>query len=101
VSAPFLVEASGATGIPIIWTGEVDVYGDGGFLYDVDMAGVGTANFFPVLGMLDDSWVWVGVNASLTGVAVVTPEPSTLTLIGIAVIASIVVIGFRRRYSNA
>lgn len=99
VTDPFTVGSLGATGIPITWTGQIDLF-DG--LY-IDLSGVGTASF---TGRSEAPDVPGGIfllntDTDVTGEALVTPEPSTLTLMGIAGIASIVVIGFRRRYSNA
>jgi hypothetical protein len=108
VPDPFTVEYSPefgleATDIPIIWTGEIDLYSDDGtMLYTVYMEGVGTADFggYPMQGDPDQIFVDTA-DFSLTGGAVVTPEPSTLTLMGIAGIALFLGIGLRRRYFNA
>jgi hypothetical protein len=71
-------------------------------LYTVYMEGVGTADFggYPMQGDPDQIFVDTA-DLSLTGGAVVTPEPSTLTLMGIAGIALFLGIGLRRRYFNA
>jgi hypothetical protein len=105
VTDPFTVEASPnggliATGIPIIWTGQIDLLSDNGIvLYDIDLDGTGTTSF-TAQSFNTDQFLITGADAIVTDDAVVTPEPSTLTLMGIAGIAgiaSIVGIQFRRR----
>jgi hypothetical protein len=44
---------------------------------------------------------WIEKSMDFQGTAFLSPEPGTFTLLGIAGIASIVGILFRRRYSNA
>jgi hypothetical protein len=89
-----------ATGIPIIWTGQIDLLSDNGIvLYDIDLDGTGTTSF-TAQSFNTDQFLITGADAIVTDDAVVTPEPSTLTLMGIAGIAgiaSIVGIQFRRR----
>ena len=103
---PFTVGADGAykgapgaellaTGVPITWTGEIDLFsGDGTLLYDINLDGVGTASF----AGYETPWGYSVVygTAYVTDDATVTPESSTLTLIGIAGIAGIIGIGFRQ-----
>jgi hypothetical protein len=106
VSAPFLVEASSdggldETGIPITWTAEIDADYEGTLLYEVDMAGVGTLTLTGAPGISPGGFMEIGVADNLIGVGDISPEPNTLTLMGTGLIAIIVVMGFRRRYSNA
>ena len=103
---PFTVEAEGsykgapgaellATGVPITWTGEIDLFSDNGtLLYDIDLDGVGTASF----AGYETPWGYSVVygTANVTDDATVTPESSTLTLVGIAGIALIVGVRFRQ-----
>jgi hypothetical protein len=103
---PFTVEADGsyrgapgaellATGVPIVWTGEIDLFSDTGTqLFDIDLDGVGTASF----AGYETPWGYSVVygTANVTDDATVTPESSTLTLMGIAGIAFIAGIGFRQ-----
>lgn len=86
-----------ATGIPITWTGEVDLSdGFGTTLFEIEMEGVGTASYYGTFeSPIFDGYSVVGADASLTGEAQATPEPSTITLLGIAGIASILGIRFR------
>lgn len=104
---PFTVEDYGAAGLPVTWTGELDLLtNDGLELFEIQMAGTGTASFIGSPDVNDEVVVTTGT-ADVTGVGQVVyedpsvPEPSTLTLMGIAGIASIILIGFRRRYSDA
>ncbi len=106
VTNPFTVEADGAytgapgaellaSGVPITWTGQIDLFSDSGaLLYDIDLSGVGTASFAGYETPNGYSVVY-GV-ADVTDDAAITPESSTLTLMGIAGIAFIVGIGFRQ-----
>jgi hypothetical protein len=105
---PFTVGADGAyrgapnaellaTGVPITWTGEIDLFSDNGtVLYDINLDGVGTASF----AGYETPWGYSVVygTAYVTDDATVTPESSTLTLVGIAGIALIVGIGFRQHF---
>ena len=107
VTNPFTVENEGpytgvpgaellATGVPITWTGQIDLFSDNGtVLYDIDMTGVGTASFAGY--STPDGFSVVYGTADVTDDAMVTPEPSTLTLMGTAGIALIAGIGFHRR----
>jgi hypothetical protein len=106
VTNPFTVEADGpykgapgaellATGVPITWDGQIDLFSDNGtLLYDIDLDGVGTASFAGYATPWGYS-VDYGI-ADVTDDATITPESSTLTLVGIAGIAFIVGIGFRQ-----
>jgi PEP-CTERM motif len=107
VTDPFTVEDEGpykgapgaellATGVPITWTGQIDLYSDNGTLaYDIDLSGVGTASFAGYA--IPGGFSVVYGTADVTDDAVVTPEPSTLSLMGIAGIVLIVGIRFRQR----
>jgi hypothetical protein len=101
---PFVVEAFpdgslNATGIPLTWTGEVQLLSLDGRVMNIEMAGVGTASFSARESVEMDQFVVVGGDASLTGVGqITTPEPSTLTLIAFGGIALFFGIRFRRRF---
>jgi hypothetical protein len=110
VTNPFTVEADGAykgapgaellaSAVPITWTGQIDLFSDGGtLLYDIDLTGVGTASF----GGYATPWGYSVdyATANVTDDAEITPEPSTLSLIGIAGIALIVGIRFRQHFKR-
>jgi hypothetical protein len=67
-------------------------------LYGIDLSGVGTASFagYEIPG----GFSVVYGTADVTDDAVLTPEPSTLSMMGIAGIAFIVGIGFRRHFKR-
>jgi hypothetical protein len=106
VTNPFTVEADGpyrgapgaellATGVPITWTGQIDLFTDNGTLaYDIDLTGEGTASFAGY--WTPDGYSVAYGTADVTDTATITPEPSTLTLVGIAGIALIAGIRFRQ-----
>jgi hypothetical protein len=88
-----------ATGVPITWTGQIDLFSDNGaVLYDIDLSGVGTASFAGYATPWGYSVVYG--TADVTDDATITPEPSTLTLVGIAGIAFIVGIRFRQHFKR-
>jgi len=103
---PFTVGADGAykgapgaellaTGVPITWTGEIDLFLDNGTLaYDIDLTGDGTASF----AGYETPWGYSVAygTAYVNDDATITPESSTLTLVGIAGIAFIIGIRFRQ-----
>jgi hypothetical protein len=101
----FTVEDDKVTGIPVTWTGELYLFYDstGPALFEIQMEGVGTAS----IGGFGEFASSLYGTADVTGVGQVVyedpsvPEPSTLTLMGIAGIASILGMGLRRRYCNA
>ena len=110
VTNPFTVAAEGpyagapgaellATGVPITWTGEVDLFADDGTLaYDIDLTGDGTASF---AGYATPRGYSVDYGtADVTDDATITPEPSTLSLVGIAGIALIVGMRFRQHFKR-
>jgi hypothetical protein len=99
---PCVVEESGCTG-PATWTGQVDLENASGTtLFEIQMSGTGTASFggtyFSDLDALD----LISGTADVTGEGEVVyaapsvPEPSTLTLMMTALIASILAMRFRR-----
>lgn len=106
VSNPFTVEADGpyrgapgaellATDVPITWTGQIDLFADNGtLLYDIDLTGDGTASF----GGYWTPWGYsvTYATADVTDDAEITPEPSTLSLMGIAGVALLVGVRFRQ-----
>ena len=101
VTDPFTVEDDGATGVPSTWTGELDLSDSfGTTLFEIQMAGTGTASFSG--DAVPGGVSVVSGTADVTGVGQViyeapsVPEPSTLTLLGIG-IATILCIRFRRR----
>jgi hypothetical protein len=112
-AGPFTVEDDGpykgdpsaevlATGIPATWTGELSLEDSlGATLFEIQMTGVGTASFAGY-SAFDDIFRLVYGDADVTGVGQVVyedpsvPEPSTLTLMSIAGIASILAARFRR-----
>jgi hypothetical protein len=101
VTDPFIVEGYGVGGVPATWTGEIYLSdGFGTTLFEIQMAGVGTASFSGK--SVPDGFFVVAGTADVTGVGQVVyedpsvPEPSTLTLMGIAGIASILAMRFRR-----
>jgi len=105
VTDPFIVEGYGVGGVPATWTGEIDLSdGFGTTLFEIQMAGVGTASYsgYSVDPPFPDGFRVVDGTADVTGVGQVVyedpsvPEPSTLTLMGIAGIASILAMRFRR-----
>ena len=99
VASPFTVGADGtykgapgaellASGVPITWTGQIDLFSDSGvLLYDIDLTGVGTASFAGYATPWGYSVDYA--TANVTDDAVVTPEPSSLSLMGTAAIALI------------
>lgn len=105
---PFTVGADGAykgapgaellaTGVPITWTGEIDLFSDSGtLLYDINLDGVGTASF----AGYETPWGYSVAygTAYVTDDATVTPESSTLTLVGVAGIALMIGMGFRQHF---
>jgi len=107
---PFTVGADGAykgapgaellaTGVPITWTGEIDLFSDNGTLaYDIDLAGDGTASFAGYETPSGYSVVYG--TAYVNDDATITPESGTLTLMGIAGIACIAGIRFHQRFKR-
>jgi hypothetical protein len=107
VANPFTVEDEGAypgapgaellaTAVPITWTGQIDLFSNNGtLLYNIDLDGVGTASFAGYATPWGYS-VDYGT-ADVTDDAVITPESSTFTLIGISVITFLLATGIRRR----
>lgn len=107
---PFTVEAEGpyagvpgaellATGVPITWTGQIDLFSDNGTLaYAIDLTGEGTASF----AGYETPWGYSVAygTADVSDAATITPEPSTLTLTGIAGIVLIVGIRFRQHFKR-
>jgi len=110
VTNPFTVEPEGAyagapgaevlaTGVPITWTGQIDLFSDNGTLaYAIDLTGDGTASF----AGYEMPWGYSVAygTADVTDDAEITPEPSTLTLVGIAGIVLIVGIRFRQHFKR-
>ena len=103
VTGPFTVEDDSPAGVPSTWTGELDLSDDfGTTLFEIQMAGAGTASFSGRPGPESDEFYLIYGTADVTGVGQVVyeapsvPEPSTLTLLGIG-IATILCIRFRRR----
>jgi hypothetical protein len=110
VTNPITVEAEGpytgapgaellATAVPITWTGQIDLFSNNGTLaYDIDLTGDGTASF----AGYETPWGYSVAygTADVTDDATITPEPSTLTLVGIAGIALIVGIRFRQHFKR-
>lgn len=101
VTDPFTV---GEGSVPSTWTGELyfeDFFGTA--LFEIQMAGVGTASFSGTPEPEFDGFLVVNGTADVTGTGEVVyvdpsalPEPSTLTLMSIAGIASILATRFRR-----
>jgi hypothetical protein len=101
VTDPFTV---GDGQIPCTWTGQIDLSdGFGTTLFEIQMAGVGTASFSGTPGPESDEFLVVNGTADVTGTGQIVyedpnllPEPSTLTLMMTAVIVSLLVLRFRR-----
>ena len=98
---PCIVGVSGCDDVPLTWTGELDLSdGLGTTLFEIQMTGTGTAFFSG--DSAPDGFEVVAANADLTGEGEVVyaapsvPEPSTLTLMMTALIASILAMRFRR-----
>jgi hypothetical protein len=100
-----VVEEDGCEGTSIAsWTGKIDLYADGGPTIEILMSGGGTGSFggtyFSGLGFDLTSGTIDATGAGevlIDGVEQpIVPEPSTLTLMMIAAIASLLAVRFRR-----
>jgi hypothetical protein len=103
-AGPFTVGDDGVTGAPApaTWTGELYLENSlGATLFEIQMEGVGTGsvggNFVPPLGFfLISGYADVTGEGEVVYAAPSVPEPSTLTLMMTALIASILAMRFRR-----